>query len=259
MGEAVEIPSVKSRVPLWPPLIIAAVGVLTMMLRLTESSVAVALAAYVSFDALPAEVRGHVEVVLLVPFASILVVFTRTTLGLRMLGPFRPILIGLTFYQTGMILGTTFMVMVLAVIVALRPGLEGRGIPYFGRLSVMLAIVVLAELVVLLVGAAVASDGLMRAAVFPIVVLCLTADGFARVLERDGPREALSRGATTVAIGATISALGRIPSFARFLFEFPEFVFVEIAAIIIVSTRWRRGLFDHGHPTSAQGSGPGSH
>lgn len=239
----------------WPALVVAAVGLLLMACRLVDSGIARALAAHASFDALPADVQGHVHILLLVPFGSLIVVLVRLTLGLRMLGPFRPILIGAAFYQTGVLLGATFMAAVLAIVLVLRPRLEGR-MPYFGRLSVLLCTVVLVEVVVLLLGAGLASEDVMRAAVFPIVVLCLTADGFARVLESDGIQQAVWRGVTTIAVAAAISGLGAYQPVRGFLFRFPEFVLIEIAAITMISTWLPLGLLSRWNPIADRVNGP---
>ncbi|MCK5941081.1 MAG: hypothetical protein KAI24_03850, partial [Planctomycetes bacterium] len=174
----------------------------------------------------------------------VLVVFCRVSLGLRMLGPFRPVLIALAFYQTGVLAGTVFLVAVMWIVVGLRPRL-GRGmLPYFGRLSVLLCTVVVIELVALLLGDTMRFDWLVEAAAFPIVVLCLSADGFARVVTDEGVRAATMRGVVTVALAAAISTIGSIEVVAEFLFDHPEFVLIEIALVMWLSIYATWGLFE---------------
>lgn len=217
-------------------------GLSLMILRVTPGPVANWLDLHGSFENLPLETQLHIDDLLLVPAASVLVVLSRLTLGLRMLGPFRPILIALAFYQTGVLAGAVFMVVVLVVVGVIRPRLQRGLLPYFGRLSVLLACVVLLELLALLLGNHFRSDDLLQAAVFPIVVLCLSADGFARVMAKDGTRQAIHRGTVTLLIAIAISVLGGIPEVARFLFQFPEFVLIEIAALLVISTHMKWDL-----------------
>tara|TARA_R110002072_G_scaffold302499_1_gene485913 strand:+ start:78676 stop:79602 length:927 start_codon:yes stop_codon:yes gene_type:complete len=249
VDEAIVEPSVLT---LTMPLLVLAVGAAVMVLRLVPGPVATWLADYASFDNLPEATQLHVDDLLLVPIASVLVVFCRVSMGLRMLGPFRPILIALAFYQTGVLAGSVFMAAVLAVVTCLRPRLANGLLPYFGRLTVLLSCVVLIELMVLLLGHHLESEYILQASVFPIVVLCLSADGFARVLSSDGLGPAIWRGTTTVAIAATISTIGNIDEFADFLFEFPEFVLVEIALILFISTRMKWDLLARSQPDGSR-------
>jgi len=242
-----------ARLSWWVPLLLAAAGVTLMVLRVGDGPMARWLMANVSFEALPLDAQAHVDDLLLVPAASVLVVFCRITLGLRMLGPFRPILIGLAFYQTGVVPGTLFIAVIMAVVALLHPRLNRGAVPYFGRLTVLLAIVVIAELFVLLVGTHLRSAPMMEAAVFPIIVLCLSADGFARVLGTDGVAQAVWRGAVTVLLAVLISTLGNVDVIADFLFAFPELVLVEIAAILVISTRMDWGWFATPGPAFGEG------
>lgn len=221
----------------WAWLVVLSVGAALMTLRVVDGPIAQWLAAHASLETLPEASLGRVDDLLLVPAASVLVVFCRVTLGLRMLGPFRPILIGLALYQTGTLTGVVFLLFVLSVVVLVRPRLRTGLLPYFGRLGTLLSLVVLFEIAMLLVGAGIGSDELLRVAVFPIVVLCLCVDGFARVLSKQGLVPAAWRVFVTIAIAVVVAQFGTVESFANFLFAFPEFVLVEIGVIMCISTR----------------------
>lgn len=236
-GDGAPVGPAARRRPSWGWLLPLSLGLAFAAARATGCGLGDWLDEHAAFDKLPDESLSKVDDLLLVPAASLLVVFCRVTLGLRMLGPFRPILIGLAFYQTGTWTGLLFLVAVLVVVVLARPRLRGGLLPYFGRLSTLLSLVVLLELVVLLVGAELGSERLLRAAVFPIVVLCLSVDGFARVISDHGLVPAVWRAVVTLAIAVVVAQLGTTDVVADFLFAFPEFVLVEIGAILFVSTR----------------------
>lgn len=223
---------------------IMAVGLILMTLRSVKGPVGDWLSRWACFAALPEATQLHVDDLLLVPAASVAVVFCRVALGLRMLGPFRPILIALAFYQTGVLAGSVFIAAVLVIVAGLRPGLSNGLLPYFGRLSVLLSCVVLIELIALLLGHHLQSEHVLQAAVFPIVVLCLSADGFARVLSKSGLRPAVWRGCVTIGIAAAITTIGEIDEVADFLMKYPEFILVEIALIMTISTRMKWGLLE---------------
>jgi hypothetical protein len=214
-----EQPAPSSRLETLVPVALVALGCGVMIARSWPGPLSDWLEDQISFHKLKEHSQQHVDDLLLVPLAAVLVVLCRVGLGLRMLGPFRPVLIGLAFYQTGVLAGTAFLV------------------------AVMLLVVVL-ELVALMLGAALRLETLLDAAVFPIVVLCLSADGFARVVTEEGPAAAAMRGVVTVCLAAVISALGYIEPLAQFLFDYPEFVLVEIALVIWISAKCRWGLLE---------------
>src|ERR1035437_1561623 len=74
-----------------------------------------------SFAHHPAAVTHRLEYVLFVPLGAVAVVFFRLTLGVRLLGPFRSILIAVAFQMTGILLGLLLLVAIIGIIVALRP------------------------------------------------------------------------------------------------------------------------------------------
>src|SRR5262249_37645392 len=158
------------------------------------------LTKYASFVNLPAGLRGSVGHILFVPLGAILVVFFRLTLGVRVLGPFRSILLAVAFQITGVLLGLAFVTITVAAIAALRPLVKVLQLPYYGRISVLLSAVVLLVLMGILAGTWLQLDSLHRVARFPLIALCLMADGFGKTLAEEGMRSALWRGAMTVLV-----------------------------------------------------------
>jgi hypothetical protein len=220
----------------WLAVVLLVVTAAMQIARHVGGDVADFMSTYVALDVFTPDVQEHLGAVLMVPLGSLIVVFARLTLGIRMLGPFRPILIAIALHATGVLVGGLFLVIVLYAVAQLRPRLKNRGLPYFGRLSVLLATVVLIEVVVLLVGGAYGLEELQRAAYFPIVVLCLAADGFARVLEEQGLRIASWRATTTFGLALIINALYQLAPVQDALLAWPELILALIAAILLVSS-----------------------
>ena len=118
----------------------------------------------------------------------------------------------------------------------------------------LLAVVVCLEIAVLLIGLSTGVETLQRTSYFPIVVLCLTADGFARVLASEGPRPAVWRATTTCLLAVVVNALLRLPGFETVLLGYPELLLVWIAAIVLVAHRLRWGLLSHWNPVAVSRS-----
>jgi len=96
-----------------------------------------------SLSAIPAEVSDRAEYILLVPLGAVFVVFCRLTLGIRVMGPFRSILLAMAFHVVGIIEGLIFLTAIMAIILIIRPELRLLRVGYFGRVSVILSLVVI--------------------------------------------------------------------------------------------------------------------
>ena len=190
---------------------------------------------YVSLAELPAETHGRLAYVLFVPLGAILVVLCRLTLGIRVLGPFRSILLAVAFQITGILVGMAFLVVVIVVIVIVRPPLKAMRLPYFGRVSVLLSLISVIVIATILLGEWIGSGLLHRVAYFPIVVLCLTGDAFARTLVKEGAVSALWRGAMTATVAALLTFLSQLDWLRHLLLAYPELLVLQIGAIVAIS------------------------
>jgi hypothetical protein len=199
------------------------------------------LSRHLSLARLPGEMQARVQYVLLVPFGALMVVFVRLMLGIRMLGPFRSILLAVAFQITGIGVGLVFSAVVVGVIVALRPMLRSIRLPYFGRVSVILSVVALILMLGMLLSVWLGYPWLRNVAYFPVVALCLAGEGFARTLTREGIRSALWRGAATVSLAALIAVIADTATFARALSVHPELLIAQAAGIVVISEylNWR--------------------
>ncbi|MHC4128333.1 MAG: 7TM domain-containing protein [Planctomycetota bacterium] len=203
--------------------------------RMSWAPTAEMLGRFVSLTNLPPSMLERVSYLLFVPVGALVVVLVRLTLGIRLLGPFRSILLAIAFQITGVTLGLLFLAAVIAAIVLLRPHLKQMGLPYFGRVSVILGAVSGLMVGAVLVASSLGLDHLQRIVYFPIVVLCLAGDGFAIKLNKEGPASALWRGATTAGVAVLITWLSNIPSFDLFLLSFPELIIHLVVWMIVIS------------------------
>jgi hypothetical protein len=89
--------------------------------------------------------------------------------------------------------------------------------------------------ITILVGNWVEADSLRRSGYFPIVVLCLTGEGFARTLAKEGPLSAMWRGAMTALLAVLITLMTAIAGLQQLMMRFPELLIVQIGCIVVVS------------------------
>jgi hypothetical protein len=206
------------------------------------------LEAYFSLTDLSGQVRTVVENVLLVPLGALVVVIFRLTLGLQMLGFFRPILLAIAFNIIGIPISVAFLIAVLTFIVLLRPLL--RADHNYARLAVMLSIAATLLLIPLIVGNWLQIAWLMKIADFPVIALCLTCESFAKVLDRQGIGEAIWRTLTTVIAAAVITALTSLSGVLDLFLHFPELLMAQAGCIMLIGKHLNIRLFEITKPTA---------
>jgi hypothetical protein len=185
--------------------------------------------------------RHTVADILLVPLGALIVVVFRLTLGLRLLGPFRSILLAFAFLVTGVWIGLAFFTVTIAVLVAVRPLVQSLRLPYFGRVSVMLSLVAMLLVVVTLAGTWLGSPSLRGVAHFPIVVLCLVSEAVARAIKKEGVGTGVWRAAMTALAAVLVTGVASLGALRELLLRDPELMLAETAAIVVVSSfgAWR--------------------
>jgi len=188
-----------------------------------------------SLSNIPGNMHNRVAYILFVPFGATLVVFFRLVLGIRLLGPFRSILIAVAFQITGIPLGLAFLAMVTGVIVAIRPRIMAIHLPYFARVSIILSAVASIMIIALLSSAWLDIEALRRMAYFPIFALCLTAEGFARALSKEGLKSATWRGSMTALVAVLITLISLIDGFRNLFLYCPELLIMQMGCIVIIA------------------------
>jgi 7 transmembrane helices usually fused to an inactive transglutaminase len=191
---------------------------------------------------------SRVSYVLFVPIGAVLIVFLRTVMGIRVLGPFRSILLALAFQMTGVLVGTLFLAITILVIAGLRPLLDTLRLGNYARVSTILSAVSLMIFATFIIGNWYGIDSLQQAVHFPIVVLCLTGDGFVNTLRREGTLSALWRGGMTAAAAILLTVLASVDSITNMLLAYPELTFIEIALLILMSKYFSYRLFEKWNP-----------
>ena len=247
----IDPPPNKPPLPLWTYVVFLALPLLLMVARTPGLATAEWMAENLSLSSLPSDLTRRLQHILFVPIGALAVVFVRLTLGLRMLGPFRSILLAVAFQRTGVTVGMTFLVITTATVLWLRAAIRGLHLPYFGRIMVLLSGVAVMMLMGVMVGSWLEFQPAQTVVFMPIVVLCLVADAFARTLDREGLRSALWRGSVTVLVAVILSTIVRVPVVNRLLMNYPELVLAQIGAIIFVSRPLAWRLFDDLNPRAA--------
>lgn len=218
-----------------PVLLLIAVPLLITALKFLPMTSGAAISQIFSLTSLPDAVAAHVQRLMLMSVGAIIVVIFRLTLGIRVLGPVRPILIALAYQMTGFVVGTLFLVGVMIIIAVIRPLLRSSGMPYFARIAIVLSVVSGLVVITLKIGLSTGGKQLLSVGLLPVVVLTFAAEGFAKTLYHEGVKSAAWRALMTIAVATLIKAVVALPGIYEFFVQYPEILMTQIGSIYLIA------------------------
>jgi len=180
---------------------------------------------------------GLLKIILLLPLGAFVVAIFRNVIGLNTFGIFLPALIAVASRETGLLWGLVSFLLVIGVVSMAHFPLQRWGILYTPKLVIMLVLVVL---LFLLISFFAINTGLIAMAyvtLFPIVVLTISAERFARTIDEEGFGPALLVTLQTViVVGVAYFVMNSRTMETTFL-AFPE-LFAAIIGLNILLGRW---------------------
>jgi len=219
-------------VPVWPLWVLLLVPLAIALGKLPASPVSALFSDVFSLGHVPTSLHRHLEYVFFVPLSAIVVSVFRLTLGLRVLGFFRPILLAIAFREIGIPLGLMFLVVVLVSVAGLWPVL--RTTPYYARVPVLLSVSAAFLVVPVMAARWFPWTSLVHLAYFPIIALCLISDTFAKLIERRGLRVAAWRASATVAAAVVITLVSNIHGAMQLPLRYPELLIAQVGCILVI-------------------------
>lgn len=236
-----------------PDLLLLALFALPLAVSLAKLPIfpgAAVVARFISVADLPAHLREAAENIVFIPLGALVVIAFRLTLGLKVLGLFRPILLALAFTIIGVPLGLAVLVPVLMFVLLLRP-LLASGHSY-ARLAVLLSLVAALLLVPLVVGKWWELSRLQSLAFFPVIALCLTCESFAKTADRDGIPEALWQALMTALAAMVITFVARLAADWELFLRFPELLLTQAGCVLLIKNHLDFRLFEGINPLIGQ-------
>lgn len=187
-----------------------------------------------SLFGLPLQAQALFRTLLVIPAGVLLLVILRNIVGVKTFGTFMPVLIALSFRQTGLAWGLVFFSTVVALGLAVRFYLERLKLLLVPRVASVVIVVIL-----ILAGLTVLSFrlGLERGlsiGLFPIVILTFTIERMTLVWEERGASEALQQGLGSIVVGTLCYLVMNVRVVEHLLFVFPELLLAVLAATLLI-------------------------
>ena len=174
---------------------------------------------------------------ILLPLCALIIGIFRNVIGIKTIGVFLPAIVAVSLGGVNPIIGLAAFAMVVAIVALLHFPLEKWGILHTPKMIIMLTSVVLCLLSAAMLGQYLSWDTFTNIALFPIIVLTIAAEKFARTIVEDGFLEALRLQAQTLLLAALCYVVF-LPDFTLALFlTFPE-MYAVLLGLLLLLGRW---------------------
>ncbi len=177
------------------------------------------------------------KVILLLPLCSLIIALFRNVIGIKTFGVFLPAIITVAIDSVGMGFGIMLYLAVVAVVGLLHYPLTKWGLLYTPKLVIMLVGVVCTLLGMTYIGITYQIVVLSSIIFFPIIILSIAAEKFAKVLMEEGIKNALKIQMQTLIVIILCYAIYQTEFITGFFLTFPEVLSI-IVSIMLLLGRW---------------------
>lgn len=187
-----------------------------------------------SLFGLPQQAQALFRTLVVIPAGVFLLVVLRNMVGVKTFGTFMPVLIALSFRQTGLAWGVLFFATVVALGLAVRFYLERLKLLLVPRVASVVIVVILILAGLTVVSFRMGFDRGLSIGLFPIVILTFTIERMTLVWEERGASEALQQGLGSVLVGVLCYLVMNLRIVEHLFFVFPELLVVVLAGTLLL-------------------------
>ncbi|MCA1960692.1 MAG: inactive transglutaminase family protein [Desulfomonile sp.] len=187
-----------------------------------------------SLFGLPLNTQAVYRVMLLVPVGAFILVLLRNLVGIKTFGTFMPVLIALSFRETGLLRGIFLFVVLVALGLSVRFYLERLKLLVVPRLAAVLIVVVGLMAIMSIVTHNLGGHTGLSVALFPMVIMTMTIERMSILWEERGATEALISGLGSIVTAAMAFLVINIKLVEHLAFVFPELLLVLLAGTLLV-------------------------
>ncbi len=191
----------------------------------------------ISILQLPVQTQSVYEVLLLVPFGILVIVFLRNFIGFSSFGTFAPVLIALAFRETELLKGILLFILIVSLGLFFRFYLERLRLLLVPRLAAVVTIVVLLMTTISIISNQMGAETGLSISLFPMVIIAMVIERMSIVWEERGALTAIREGFGSLMMAALAFLVMSMDVLAYWVTVFPE-VNLIVLGIIVASGRY---------------------
>jgi len=181
--------------------------------------------------------KDMLMLLLMLPLGAFLVGIFKNVIGLKTYGMFIPVLLSMSFLQTGLLPGILLFTTMIAAVVVVNYPLEKWGIQYNSKITAMLfAVVGIALISIRLLH----TTGWLDASAplfFPMIILTFISEKVAKKIEEEGAKAAVELYGTTLLVTLFIFLILSSPFIQQLILGYPELL-LSVAGINLLLGKW---------------------
>ncbi|MEM9259978.1 MAG: 7TM domain-containing protein, partial [Bacteroidota bacterium] len=177
------------------------------------------------------------KLVLLLPLCVLIVALFKNVVGLKTFGVFLPAIIAMAMADVGFTYGIIIYCLLIAIVGLLHHPLERWGLLYTPRMVALLIAMVSTLLLLTYTGISTSNKVLSAMVFFPIIVLTIAAERFARTIVEDGYQEAIQLQLQTLVVTFCCYLIFTADFLTGYFLTFPETYAILIAVVLLLG-RW---------------------
>ena len=174
---------------------------------------------------------------LLLPLGGLLIALLKNVIGLKTYGVFLPILIAYTLTSTGFLSGMFLFLIMTGLVALISLPLNKWGLLYTPKMVVILTFTILMIFMLISLGVTYKINWLTGLSFFPIIILSIMAERFARAIEEDGYQIAIGTIMQTLIATSFCYLVFASTAIKTVLLIFPEFIILIIVVTLLLG-KW---------------------
>ena len=187
-----------------------------------------------SFFSLPLTIQQDFKILVTIPIGVLLLVVLRNLIGIKTFGTFLPILVALSFRETGLIAGIILFTIVIALGLLTRQLLDHLNLLMIPRVGSILIVVLLFMITIALISFKLGIDVGLSVTLFPMVILAIMIERMSILWDERGPFEVFKQAIGTIMVAALGFWLMNLPEIQHILFVFPELLLILLGLTMIM-------------------------
>jgi hypothetical protein len=183
---------------------------------------------------LPIDTQLMFNIVLMIPIGALVIVLLRQLIGIPTFGTFMPVLMALSFRETGLFWGIGLFTLIVMIGLFLRAYFDELRLLVVPRLAAVLTIVVMLIAALTVISYRFGINAGLSVTLFPMIILTMTIERMALTTEEFGAKTA-RRTAYGSVIAASLAYFAMHNSIVEHLiFLFPELLLIPLACFILL-------------------------
>ena len=182
----------------------------------------------------PVSLQASYRTMLLIPIGALVITLCRSLLGIPTFGTFMPILIALSFRETGLAWGLMLFSMVVSCGLLIRLLLSAFNLLLVSRLSATLSIVIIVVLLTSRIAHEIDFTDGLSVTLFPIVILTMIIERMSVSLEESGVVKTVLLFVSSMIVATLGYEIMAYPLVEYWVFTFPELLLFVLAFIVLL-------------------------